>query len=112
MTKIHRIAGLAAILAAGSVLAAGSASAEPQVIRALSFSDINLQNPDGVAQLERRIERSARAMCVVNPALSSAALDEMRARCISETVASTRASVEQAIRAQRARMTQTASAQR
>lgn len=95
MKNAHVILGLAA------VLAATGAAAEPQVMRTVTFADLNLESDTGIAALERRVVRTARAMCDINPAMGGAALDAERNACIAQTVEAARASMEAAVRAQR-----------
>lgn len=98
------------ILGVAVVLAATGAAAEPQTMRSVHFADLNLQTPEGVATLERRIDRAARTMCATNVAAFSSALDNARDTCMAETLAGTRASIDAAVRHQRAQMLQTAAA--
>jgi len=99
------------ILAVAVVLAATGAAAQSTPMRSVGFSDLNLQTPEGVQTLERRIDRAARSLCAVNVVPNSPWQEEARDQCIAETVAATQASVDAAVRHQRAQKVQTAAAQ-
>jgi UrcA family protein len=101
------------ILVAAAALAMPAAAAEPvraSDVRAVSFADLNLESDAGRAELQRRMARAVSSLCSVDHMPDSFALDAEQARCVAETSAGLDASMDAAIRANRARATRMASA--
>jgi len=93
----------AALALSGAAVPATSAAAEPAGVMTVRFHDLNLSTPEGVAQLERRLERATRALCATDPVLASAAIEAERRACEQETLVAARQEIDAAVSAQRAR---------
>jgi UrcA family protein len=101
------------ILVAAAALALPAAAAEPVRagdVRAVAFADLNLETDAGRAELQRRMARAVASLCSVDGMPDSPALNAEKARCVAETSAGLDASMDAAIRANRARATRVASA--
>lgn len=100
----------APILVLAAAQAVPAAAAEPQAARTVAYSDLNLETDAGRAELERRLTRAVASICSVDGLPSSAALDAEQSRCVAETSASFDTLMADAIRANRARAANFASA--
>ena len=97
------------ILVSAAALAVPATAADPQVTRAVQFTDLNLESDAGRMELQRRLARAAKSMCDTNPVLESAAVRAERERCEAATAAQFEDRIAAAIQANRIRSTAFAS---
>ena len=97
------------ILVSAAALAVPAVAADPQVTRAVQFTDLNLESDAGRTELQRRLVRAAKSMCDTNPVLESATVRAERERCETATAAQFEGQIAAAIQANRARSTAYAS---
>lgn len=94
------------LLVAAAALAVPAAAAESSPmsgVRSVSYADLNLENLDGRAELQRRLTRAAKSICATNPALESSAIRAEREQCERETAAQFDNQITAAIQSNRAR---------
>jgi UrcA family protein len=103
LTQNSRIA--AGLIAASLVLAPSAAIAAetgpaPQI--QVKYSDLNLASADGVAELERRIERAAKKVCGASRLPTGSRIADIDARqCVAKAKASAAQSFAAALEQQR-----------
>ncbi|MCG2839382.1 UrcA family protein [Sandaracinobacter sp. RS1-74] len=96
-------AGLAAAALFTLPAIAADPASQPQGVRTVAFSDLNLETENGRLELQRRLVRAAKSICATNPVLESSAIRAERERCETETAAQFDAQIAAAIQANRAR---------
>jgi UrcA family protein len=87
MTKLSRVAAMS--LLAGAFLSTGPAfAADPEApSRLVSYADLNLSSPAGMARLNRRIASAVEAVCGSYAGTVSVAEEQDITRCRTETTA-------------------------
>ena len=91
------LAAAVAVLGAATAFAAPAAAETPATL-AVKYSDLNLATEAGQAQLERRIDKAARSVCMVDDVTTGSRLRSSEGRqCYEETKARVHEQIAQAI---------------